>query len=205
MACLHVRFLLLFVPFFAPLFAVMLARWIPDYDRKKDKFLLNGLLMAAVAAAVFWYFPSSPALQRIVERSFPARAVSYLRDHPVQGRLYNTYGAGGYLIWALPEQKVFIDGRSEPYETSGVLSDYLQVANLKPATFTVLDSYDIGTCLLQRDEPLAIVLAHHPDWRQVYLDDANIIFVRRNFVAGGGIDAGARISPVGSQHVSSSN
>jgi hypothetical protein len=202
MACLHVRFLLLFVPFFAPLFAIMLARWIPVYDRKKDKFLLNGFLMAAIAVAILWYFPSRPALQRIVDRSFPTRAVNYLRNHPAEGRFYNTYGAGGYLIWALPEQRVFIDGRSEPYESSGVLADYLQVADLKPAAFSVLDSYGIGTCLLQQDEPLAIVLAHHPDWRKVYMDDANVIFVRTKFLANGGIDAEPRISPARSQHVS---
>ncbi len=205
MACLHVRFLLLFVPFFAPLFAVMLARWIPDYDRKKDKFLFNGLLMTAIVIATIGYFPSQAALQHIVDRSFPARAVNYLRNHPAVGHLYNTYGAGGYLIWALPEHRVFIDGRSEPYESSGVLSDYLQVADLKPAAFFVLDSYGIGTCLLQRDEPLAIVLAHHPGWRQVYTDDANVIFIRTNFPAAGDIDAGARISSARSQHVSSSN
>ena len=35
MACLHVRFVLLFVPFFAPLLATMVARWLPGYDKEE--------------------------------------------------------------------------------------------------------------------------------------------------------------------------
>ena len=44
MACLHVRFLLVFVPFFAPLFAAIVARWVPHYDRSKDRYILNAIL-----------------------------------------------------------------------------------------------------------------------------------------------------------------
>ena len=35
MACLHVRFVLLFVPFFAPLFATMVARWNPGVRQEE--------------------------------------------------------------------------------------------------------------------------------------------------------------------------
>ena len=58
MACLHVRFVLLFAPFFAPILATMLARWIDGYHRNKDKFVLNGILMAGAIFASVWYFPS---------------------------------------------------------------------------------------------------------------------------------------------------
>ena len=45
MACLHVRFVLLFAPFFAPILAIMIARWIDGYKRDVDKYVLNGALM----------------------------------------------------------------------------------------------------------------------------------------------------------------
>ena len=56
-ACLHVRFVLVFVPFCAPLFAVIVARWIPPYEPAKDKYALNAILMASVVAGVVWFFP----------------------------------------------------------------------------------------------------------------------------------------------------
>jgi hypothetical protein len=180
MACLHVRFLLLFVPFFTPLFATLLARWLPPYDRNKDRYVLNAVLMAAVVVAMVKYFPTRTDVKGIVARSFPARAVEYLHQHPVSGPMYNTYGYGGYLIWALPEKKVFIDGRGDLYEDGGVFSEYLEVADLKPAAFTVLRAHGIRACLLERKEALATVLSAHPDWEQRYSDDVSVLLVRRD-------------------------
>ena len=37
MACLHLRFLLVFVPFAIPVVARVLVQWIPAYETKKDK------------------------------------------------------------------------------------------------------------------------------------------------------------------------
>ena len=183
MAFLHIRFLLLFVPFVAPLFAVMLARWMPRYERKKDKLVINGVLISAVATAMFWYFPSRAALERIVEGDFPVGAVNYIRKHPLSGPVFNAYGFGGYLIAALPEQRVFIDGRSEPYESDGVLSDYLQITELKPSAFTLLEVYGIRACLLEQEQALVTVLRQMPEWRQVYSDSTSVLFVRELAVA----------------------
>jgi hypothetical protein len=182
MACLHVRFLLLFVPFFAPLFATMLARWIPSYDRQKDLRIVNASIMAGALAAMVHFFPSQQEMRGIVARTFPAQAVDYMRSHPVPGSLYNTYGFGGYLVWALPQQKVFIDGRGDLYEVGGVFAEYLEVAALKPAAFSVLKAHGIHSCLLERKEALATVLGQLPEWHEVYSDPVSVLFVRRNEV-----------------------
>jgi hypothetical protein len=181
MACLHVRFILLFVPFFAPLLATILSRWLPAYSRAKDKYALNAILMAGVVVAMVHYFPSQADLEQKVANNFPVKAVEYLRQHPVPGPMFDSYGFGGYLIWSLgPEQKVFIDGRSEIYERGGVLNDYIQLTHLKPGGLSILQRYQVQSCLLERDEPLAIVLAALPDWRNVYSDTTSTLFVRRN-------------------------
>jgi hypothetical protein len=179
MACLHVRFLLLFVPFSAPILAVMVARWLPPYDRKKDHFLLNAILMAGAAVAIASYFPKRADLEKITSESFPVRAVQYLRQHPVQGPVFNSYGYGGYLVGMLPEQKVFIDGRGDLYEDAGVFGEYLEVSNLKAGAFEVLRAHGIEACLLDRKEPLATVLDALPDWEQRYSDGVSVLFVRR--------------------------
>jgi len=53
----------------------------------------------------------------LVDTTTPVDAVAYLREHP-GGKLYHEMGYGSYLIWALPEQGVFVDPRVElyPYE-----------------------------------------------------------------------------------------
>jgi hypothetical protein len=180
MACLHVRFVLLFVPFLAPLLAVMLGRWIPGYSRAKDKYVLNAILILGMFGTMIRYFPSQRDLRQRVAEQFPSQAVQYLRSHPAPEPMLDSYGFGGYLIWSMgPQQKVFIDGRSEIYERGGVLADYVQLTQMKPGGLDVLRRYHIQSCLLTRDEPLSTALAALPDWEEVYQDDTSRLFVRR--------------------------
>ncbi|MFZ0882546.1 MAG: hypothetical protein WAN14_04045 [Candidatus Acidiferrales bacterium] len=179
MACLHLRFLILFVPFFAPLLATTFARWVPRYDRKKDIFLLNAALMALVIGCIVHYFRSNAEMQQLVAKTFPAEAVQYIHQHHVPGPLFNNYGFGGYLVWALPGQKVFIDGRGDVFERGGVFSDYLQIANLRPGALAVLDHYNVQSCLLKRDEAMATVLSASPEWKRIYWDSVSALYVRQ--------------------------
>lgn len=181
MACLHVRFLLIFVPLFAPFLATILARCIPAYHPDKDKWILNAALIACIAAAVFHYFPSRAKLDERVAEHFPVSAVEYLKKNPAPGPMFNNYGFGGYLVWALgPQQKVFIDGRGDVYERGGVLADYVHITHLRPASLAVLRGYGVKSCLVQRDEPLATLLSASPEWQRIYSDAQSALFTRRS-------------------------
>ena len=66
--------------------------------------------------------------------------------------------------------------------------DYLEISQLRPAAFSILRSYGIRMCLLERGEKLAVVLGELSDWKQMYSDDQSVVFVRREAagsVAGG--------------------
>jgi hypothetical protein len=181
MACLHVRFLLVFVPFAAPLFAVVAARWTDIYYRSKDKFALNAIMMAGVAAAIFFYFPTKADLTEKVGLDFPVTAVAYLNQHPTAAPepMYNTYGFGGYLVWSRgPEHKVFVDGRGDVYERGGLFADYIHIADVKPEALILLDHYGIQSCLIQRDEALATVLSASPKWKRTYVDTVSALYIR---------------------------
>jgi len=179
LAALHVRFVLLFVPFCVPILATILARWVPGYKRAKDKYVLNALLMTAVAVGFLHYFPSRDQLNTRVEERFPVQALEYMRQHSVPGPTLNTYGFGGYLVWA--GQKVFIDGRGDLYERGGVLSDYMHISRLKPGTLAVLKNYQLRSCLVERDEPLATLLSAVPGWKRIYADKLSALFVREEY------------------------
>ncbi len=180
MACLHVRFLSLFVAFFAPVFVVILVRWLPRYDRAKEIYTLNAAIILGIVAAMVWYFPSRSDYTRIVDQNFPVAAVQYLDTHSVAGPMYNSYEFGGYLLWARgPEHKVFIDGRGEIFEPAGVLSDQIKLLNLGPGSLAILQKYNIQSCLIVPGEALSTVLAALPDWQKVYEDGHSVLFVRR--------------------------
>jgi hypothetical protein len=181
MACLHVRFLLVFVPFFAPLFATLLARWIPGYEREKDQYWLNAGLMAITLAAMIHYFPSTANIEKNIATMYPSNAVSFMHVHSVPGPVFNSYGFGGYLEWTDGGRtKVFIDGRGELYEIGGVFADYMHITLLKPGALSVLHGYQVQACLLDRDQPLAVFLASLPEWQTVYADDVSVVLIRQS-------------------------
>ena len=74
---------------------------------------------------------------------------------------------------------VFIDGRSELYEATGVLRDYAQMIGAAPNAMKALDTYGIGSCLLEPKDPLAALLARQPEWQHAYEDDASVLYVKR--------------------------
>ena len=75
-----------------------MARWVPTYERSKDKYLLNLALMAGITIAMVHYFPSKIDMEKRVADQFPVQALEYIRQHPVPGPMFNSYGFGGYMI-----------------------------------------------------------------------------------------------------------
>jgi hypothetical protein len=180
MACVHQRFLVFFAIVIAPVLAALLAKWWPGYDSAKDKPLLNALLMLLFAAGLIVFFPSTADLQRVIDRNQPRGAVDYLRRHPVPGRMFNDQFWGGYLIWAFAgEHAVFIDGRCDAYEPSGVLADYIRIIRLEQGALELLAKYGVSSCLIERNATLCTLLDAQPEWRRVYEDDLSVLYVKK--------------------------
>ncbi len=178
LATIHARFLLLFVLVFAPLLAALLARWVPQYEAAKDRYALNAALIMLIGVGLLKFFPSDQDLKQVVACGFPREAVQYLRQHPVAGPMFNEDLWGAYLIRSLGhEHKVFIDGRSQLYEEGGVFADYLNIMQLDRETLFLLRKYGVKACLLERDAPLATLLAALPDWEKVHQDELSALFV----------------------------
>ncbi len=196
LAAVHGRFVVLFVAAFAPFLAILLARWLPAYDAAKDKRYLNAALIALIVAAMLHYFPSDSQLRKALARSFPEGAVRYLREHPVRGNLFNTDYWGMYLVRKLgPQQKIFMDGRSQLYEGTGVFADYIKITKPDPQALALLGKYAIGACLIPRGTTLATLLSVAPGWHEAYGDDLSVLYVR---------DRGSRhpdvVTPSDSEH-----
>jgi hypothetical protein len=49
---------------------------------------------------------------------YPQNAVSYITENGIPGRIFSDYGWGGYLIYKIPDNKVFIDGRMPSWKLS---------------------------------------------------------------------------------------
>lgn len=181
----HNRFLLLFVPVFAPVLATYLARLLPAYDAAKENYGMNAVVTAALVLAGIAFIPSNAKLRETLRKAYPVGAVEYLRQHPVDTGMFNDDHWGGFLIWSLgPQHKVFIDGRLDIYEYAGVLADYVSIARANENMFALLQNYHVTECLLPRKDAVASKLAASPDWGVVYEDDRAVIFKLKAVGAG---------------------
>jgi hypothetical protein len=179
-AFLHLRFVPLFLLVTVPLLAVPLAWWFSPYDRTRDRAPLNAVLMAMIGIGVVYCFPSNENLDEGRAAHYPVAALQYIDAGQSAGYIFNEYGWGGYLAWShVPREGVFIDGRADIYERAGVLGDYLSIARLEPGSLRLLGKYDITTCLIRSDAPLATVLSALPEWQLTYSDRVSSVYVRR--------------------------
>jgi hypothetical protein len=107
--------------------------------------------------------------------------VGYLRQHPAARRIYSNEGWGSYVLWSLgPERKVFVDGRFDLYDYSGVMLDYFQIDTPGSRTGLLIQKYGIDTFLIYPESRLAEYLASQAGWKRVYADEISTIFLRKH-------------------------
>lgn len=81
-----------------------------------------------------------------------------LKDPP-KGNGFNPYGMGGYLIFRVPQVKVFVDGRMAAWEENGQTPPVLESATLNspysPVVFRKLDSeYKFQWVIINNESPV---------------------------------------------------
>jgi len=175
----HRRLFFVFGILVMPSLCRLLATAWDGYDRGRDPIRLNLILITGATVIIALYFPSSRDLSEQARKANPTKALEFMKRSGLSGRMVNEYIYGGYLIWAEPERKVFIDGRADVYEWSGVFADYINWVGLKEDPSILLDKYRIDFCLLSREAPITRVLPLLPGWHTVYSDDMSMIIERR--------------------------
>ncbi|WP_420641764.1 hypothetical protein [Candidatus Leptofilum sp.] len=141
--------------------------------------MLNGLvLLLMLLVGAIWLQTRLAGNEAALERTFPVAAVDFIEEAGLaDGRIYNTYEWGGYLIWRrIP---VFIDGRTELYGNE-FFSYYLQTTRVRENWQQPLDEMAVDLVLLRRSSALATVLQVSTDWQEVYSDHLARVFIRHN-------------------------
>ena len=177
LAASHHRMLFVFGILAAPTLSRLLATAWDNYDAAQDLPKANAILIAVSLFFVFGTFPSQRNLEVQVEAKSPVKAVQFIRSHHLSGPMLNEYVYGGYLIWASPENPVFVDGRSDVFEATGVLAEFAEWSTLQADPNKLLAKYRINFCLMARSSPMVPVLSLMR-WKTAYSDDISVVMVR---------------------------
>ncbi len=133
------------------------------------------LLIGALAKVLLVLDPETVATDQATV--LPVAATDFLRESDLPGPMFNSYNWGGYLIWFLPDEPVFVDGRTDLYGDE-FLRQYLDTARGAEGWQDTLDQYGIRLVFVEAQSGLARQLAVDPAWTLAYEDDMAVIYSR---------------------------
>ena len=156
--------------------------------------IFSVLLALAIVFALFQYvhakytaFTVPDRLQGYGQFDFGKSAVDFLEKEDIQGRMFNTYGFGGYLIHrGYPDRKVFFDGRNVDHGFALMNLAYLagqeaeqwkKMQHRYDFTYAVVD-YPANTDQEKKTIQYAEHLDTNAEWPLVYLDDWVAIYLK---------------------------
>jgi hypothetical protein len=114
------------------------------------------------------------------KKTLPVDATAFLKSLPAnKGQIFNSYNWGGYLIFNYPEQKVFVDGRTDLFGDE-ILGEWLTIVQAGDGWEVMLGKWGITRVLIEPDRPLAKVLPYH-GWIEMYRDRVAVIFEKADY------------------------
>lgn len=180
-----------FVAEFAVVGSLLTIGWwlsaLPSPEGRPAPLSAAKLVMAAALPVLWWttIYPSPQYQFGLGEKldKFPAQGVAFLKRLQPPGRLYNSIGLGGYLMWNLPEYRVFIDGRVPVYPRE-FYQLYRRAHSDAAAWAEIERTYEPTIAVIQYMSDLSgreriPSVEDSPDWALVHWDQAAMIYARR--------------------------
>ena len=179
--------------FFFIFFAYLLAS--VKLKLKFEKKIIQPLALLSILAifsfGLFFQLPKTLFINSNWDRfcqsghvKYPCQAVEFLKSQSEKGNIFNRYEWGGFLIWQLPEYKIFVDGRMPAWPTPSGKSPYtiyLETLQTQPGWEETLDKYNINWILISPGTFMDLKLRPNPEyfgWQEVYRDEISAIFKR---------------------------
>lgn len=187
-------FLLISVPLWAELLSDLVSRLgsrLTIRVHHAKRWLLAGAVAAALTLVILgpdhlrsaFHCGLSPA-DYFRGTDYPIEAVDWIRTHrdQVGTHLYNDYGMGGFLLWWLPNEKIFIDGRMPAWRIGDrwIFYDYVALTAWDPPEVRVLAKYAVDWAIVTQGTPLEQALATGTGWQDVYRDRKVTVFVKQH-------------------------
>lgn len=167
-------------------------------------YLICGFILACANTLIHTDFVKNPFDQNHYCDIFPCGAVNFLENHPEYNnyKIFNSYDWGGYLAWAYPGRKTFIDGRLPQYKYAGhtLLEEYLDFFK-DNKTGEKLNQYGINLIIYRKPVAANIgwfekhilaakdkeddknyfkeYLDNHKEWEIVFEDGNGLIYVKK--------------------------
>ncbi len=112
-------------------------------------------------------------------------SAEFFKSQNLEGPVFNDYDIGGYLVYAVPKEKVFVDNRPEAYTVDFFENVYKPMQTNEEKWQEALKKYNFNAIFFShRDytswaQSFLISRVQDPTWAPVFVDGYNIIFLKR--------------------------
>jgi hypothetical protein len=108
---------------------------------------------------------------------FPVAALESVTPGSLPPEMFNQMRWGGYLLYAYPEVRIFMDGHADFFGEE-LTREYLAIRHLAPGWQELLDRFAVRWTLTMPEGPITQALYLSPDWIPLYADDVAVVFER---------------------------
>jgi hypothetical protein len=194
MALGSVRHVPVYITVVGPVVAYQVAGWWKSWTRGAAKKSFPAILNQIAADAAPGFRRSSiwpvavvgslvamgapvPWPKDFPDLTFPTQLVHEHAAEILSSRVLTTDQWADYLIYVNPQQRVFVDGRSDFYGPD-TGNQYIRLVNGGPDWQDLLHQYNFNLALLPREMAIVQLLKTQPDWRVVADDGKRILLAR---------------------------
>jgi len=122
----------------------------------------------------YWYTTHTPV-------KLPYQPAKIIPSHI--RHLYTMYEWGGYLIWQVPNTKVFVDGRMPAWITKSGKSPYtiyLEIIQARSGWEKTLNTYRTDAIFIKEGTflDLELVKTKNPNWQPLYRQNGAVLYVK---------------------------
>ncbi len=150
--------------------------------QKTEPFLLFkrvivGICIFVSFMSVYLYL----VLYKPIDEAYPGGAVKYMQSQKLTGNTFSLYEWGGYIIWKLPDNKIFVDGRmpswrwvqNDTHQSNNADFEYREIVKGKRSFNYYRDIYHIRYVLINKDKNKQALFKHY---KKIYEDKTSILY-----------------------------
>jgi len=183
-------FALTLIPAGALLWTEIMERWRGEKPQTQSgKLVLLLVVVLSIVSVLTGEFYQRFGLSRQFGLEVPVGAqagVDFVRTNKLRGPIFNNFDVGSFLIWRLPEEPVFIDGRPEAYPADFIQKTYIPMQEDPALWKKYSEQYNIQYVfwdyhdITPWSQQFIKAMLNNSAWPLVYRDDTILIFVRAN-------------------------
>ncbi|MEY4571287.1 MAG: hypothetical protein RLZ10_480 [Bacteroidota bacterium] len=149
-------------------------------DLGHKEYFLNWMILFLMIISSIYYYPK----YKIIEddefnKKFPVKEVEYIASHHLNGKILNDVNIGGFILYKIPHQKVFYDGRLDVYGDD-FANEYFKMIHGSPDWEEIFNSYHFDYVLIPRNLPLRQLLLMRGDFKLTVDSDKFSLLVSKD-------------------------